>query len=461
MGKKFVSIFLFFHILIISCVNGSAQSKENLLDKLRNANSFEYNVIGYSPEESELYKTAQELVNLCDDKELIDLLSDKSPVVKCYAAHFVADRDIEADWYKILTDEITDYKKILFMAYDVGSFSYAGDFIFDTLFSKKLNQDEQKKIKLELIKKQSDLSFARSILLADEKSDELYEASRNWALKGNEEAIFSLAKYGKKEDSPLIETLKNKNKALYFRACRYSISDSYKDFLREYMISIMPEKHYFNEWEFFYKLVADYHDDFSKEIFDMAFSDKVNKDIQKYHLRYVFKAVKNFSDGFYDEYLETLWLQYNLIDKNVIDLFLKKDKSLALDKLKKALDNSNEYFMNTEVLDYMIKSLHKNNVDLTDFFIKGITKDSVTTLKVYMDNIDCIQGDDKRIVDAMKSRLNTETNSYVTLPLYKHLVSLNDKSINEYLIKQYKKKKKSYAKWSLPELKKILEPIMP
>ncbi len=68
---------MFFHILIISCVNGSAQSKENLLEKLRNANSFEYNVIGYSPEESELYKTAQELVNLCDDKELIDLLSDK------------------------------------------------------------------------------------------------------------------------------------------------------------------------------------------------------------------------------------------------------------------------------------------------------------------------------------------------------------------------------------------------
>ena len=115
--------------------------------------------------------------------------------------------------------------------------------------------------------------------------------------------------------------------------------------------------------------------------------------------------------------------------------------------------------MNTDSLDYMIKTLHENKVDLTDSFIRGIKKDSVTTFEIYMDNIDCIQIDDKRIIDAMKTRLETETNPYVTLPLYDYLVSLNDKEINDYLIKLYKKKKRSYTKWSLPQHEEILKTI--
>ena len=454
MRKRIVLFFLIFF-----CVSLFAQSKESLLEKLRKSNCFEYKMIGFAAEESELYKSAQELVNLCNDDELIDLLSDKSPVVKCYVAYFIADKNIKANWYEILLNEINDCEKLWLMSYDIGSITYAGDFIFETLFSKKLSQAEQKKIKLEMIKKQSNLYFVESILQSDEKSDELYEAARTWAVKGNAKAIFSLAKYGKKEDVPLIENLKDKDPSLYFRACKYLMDDSHKPFLREYMISIMPKDHYSNEWSYFYKSVADYHDDFSKEIFDMAFSDKVNKNIQEYHLEFIFDAIKDSSDGYYDEYLRILWLQYNLIDKNVIDHFIKADKNLALENIKKALDNSNEYFMNTDSLDYMIKTLHENKVDLTDSFIRGIKKDSVTTFEIYMDNIDCIQRDDKRIIDAMKTRLETETNPYVTLPLYDYLVSLNDKEINDYLIKLYKKKKRSYTKWSLPKHEEILKTI--
>lgn len=454
MRKRIVLFFLIFF-----CVSLFAQSKESLLEKLRESKCFEYKMIGFAAEESELYKSAQELVNLCNDDELIDLLSDKSPVVKCYVAYFIADKDIKTNWYEILLNEINDYERLCFMYYDIGEISYAGDFIFETLFSKKLSQAEQKKIKLEMIKKQSNLYFVESILRSDEKSDELYEAARTWAVKGNAKAIFSLAKYGKKEDVPLIESLKDKDPALYFRACKYLMDDSHKPFLREYMISIMPKTHFSSEWRYFYDLVADYHDDFSKEIFDMAFSDKVNKNIQEYHLEFIFDAIKDSSDGYYDEYLRILWQQYNLIDKNVIDHFIKADKDLALEDIKKALDNSNEYFMNTDSLDYMIKTLHENKVDLTDSFIRGIKKDSVTTFEIYMDNIDCIQRDDERIIDAMKTRLETETNPYVTLPLYDYLVSLNDKEINDYLIKLYKKKKRSYTKWSLPQHEEILKSI--
>lgn len=89
------------------------------------------------------------------------------------------------------------------------------------------------------------------------------------------------------------------------------------------MISIMPEKNRKSEWKDFYKLIAAYHDGFSKEIFNMAFSNKVDKDIKMYHLESIYEAIKGYQDGFYDDYLKTLQTKYNFADDQVID-YLRK-----------------------------------------------------------------------------------------------------------------------------------------
>ena len=453
---KKVACFIFLSFILISAF---ADINEKLLEEVRKANSFDGEKIGYGGEEAELYKSAEELVNSCTNLEILNLIKDESPVVRCYTAYFIQDKDVEADWYSILLAEIEDYDKLFFQSYDILWSSYAGDFIIQNLFD-KLNETEQNSIKLQLVQRQSKLSLAQSVLQDEIKSDELYKAARNWALAGNPNAIFSLAKYKKTEDLQLIKTLKDKSDSLYFRACLYNLDDSYKPELRDYMISIMPEKHYSSEWKWFYKLVAAFHDNFSKEIFDMAFSDKVNKDIQKYHLGYIYDAMKDFNDGFYDSYLKTLWVQHDKIDNGVIDYFLRTDKDFALDAMKKTLINSEEYFMNTETLDYVIKVLNKNNVDLTEYFERAILKDSVTTFRIYMDNIRSVQIEKDAIIKAMESRLKTEWNTYVCVPLYNYLISLNDKSIDDFLVKTYKKNKKKYPKWSQPEIEQILNPIM-
>ena len=128
--------------------------------------------------------------------------------------------------------------------------------------------------------------------------------------------------------------------------------------------------------------------------------------------------------------------------------------------MKKTLINSEEYFMNTETLDYVIKVLNKNNVDLTEYFERAILKDSVTTFRIYMDNIRSVQIEKDAIIKAMESRLKTEWNTYVCVPMYNYLISLNDKSIDDFLVKTYKKNKKKYPKWSQPEIEQILNPIM-
>ena len=415
------AIFLAFLFLFLSCTNVSSKKKEDILQKLRSANRYEDSVIGEGAFESELYKAADGLAGLCSDRELLKLLKDESPVVRCYASNFIADRNIKADWYGILLKQAEDYSEVNFLLGDIGVVYYAGDFVLNSLFSKKLTESEQNKLKLELIKKQSKLEFAKYILLGQDMSNELYAATRDWALTGNASAIFSLAKYKKDEDLQLIDSLKDKDIDLFFKACQYNTRESLKPFLEEYMRSIMPKEHFYNEWASFYKLLADYHDDFTKKIFDMAFFDKVTYNIREYHLKDIYYAIKDRHDGFYDDYLKILWTKHNLVDKEIIDYFLLTDKEFALEGLKTTLLNSNEYFFDTETLDYIIKAAYKNKIDLTEYFARAIKEDSVTTLEIYMKNMDCVQAGNKTIVNAVKARLENESNRYVTGPLTKYL----------------------------------------
>lgn len=410
---------IFLAFLFISCTNVSGKKKEDILQKLRSANRYEDSVIGEGARKSKRYKDAEELMSLCSDREIIKLLNDKSPVVKCYAATFIQDRDIKANWYNILLKQAEDYSEVDFLLGDIGVVYYAGDFVLNSLFSKKLTESEQNKLKLELIKNQSKLNFANSILLSQDMSDELYAATRDWALRGNANAIFSLAKYKKDEDLQLIDSLKDKNIDLFFKACQYNTRESLKPFLEEYMRSIMPKDHFYNEWASFYKLLADYHDDFTKKIFDMAFFDKVTYNIREYHLKDIYYAIKDRHDGFYDDYLKIFWTKYNWVDKEIIDYFLLTDKEFALEGLKTALLNSNEYFFlfDTETLDYMIKAAYKNKIDLTEYFERAIKEFSLDIFIVYMKNIDCIQGN-KELVDAMNARMEKEGNPSLADPLF-------------------------------------------
>ena len=416
MRKAFFLAFLF---LFLSCTNVSSKKKEDILQKLRSANRYEGSLIGGFAQKSELYEDAEELMSLCSDSEILMLLNDKCPVVKCYAAKFIQDRNIEADWYNILLKQAEDYTGVQDFSFCIISECYAGDFVLNSLFSKKLTESEQNKLKLELIKNQSKLNFANSILLGQDMSDELYAATREWALKGNASAIFSLAKYKKTQDLQLIDSLKDKDIALFFKACQYNTRDSLKPFLKEYMRSIMPKEHFYDEWNDFYKLVADYHDDFTKEIFNMAFFDKVTYKIRKYHLEDIYYAIKDRLDGFYDDYLKILWTKYHLVSEEIIDYFLLTDKEFALEGLKTALLNSNEYFFlfDTKTLDYMIKAAYKNKIELAEYFERAIKEFSLDIFIVYMKNIDCIQ-ENKELVDAMKARMEKEGNPSLADPLF-------------------------------------------
>ena len=86
---KKVTCFIFLSFILISAF---ADINEKLLEEVRKANSFDDERIGYGGEESELYKSAEELVNSCTNLEILNLIKDESPVVRCYTAYFIQDK---------------------------------------------------------------------------------------------------------------------------------------------------------------------------------------------------------------------------------------------------------------------------------------------------------------------------------------------------------------------------------
>ena len=192
--KKSVCLILMFFTFI----NLFSKPNEELLKTVRKATVYEEEIIGIEHRDSKVYKAAQEYMSACSDEEIMELLNDQNNIVRCYAARFINDRNIKADWYNILFNELENSEIINYQVYDLFYTSYVGDIFIEELFATKLNAEEQSKLKLQAIQKKSKLNFAKGILQSDEKSDELYKATREWALLKDEDAIFSLAKYQKK-----------------------------------------------------------------------------------------------------------------------------------------------------------------------------------------------------------------------------------------------------------------------
>ena len=105
--KKSVCLILMFFTFI----SLFSKPNEELLKTIRKATVYEDEIIGIGHWESKVYKAAQEYMSACSDKEIMELLNDQNNIVRCYAARFIKDRNIKADWYNILFSELENSEK--------------------------------------------------------------------------------------------------------------------------------------------------------------------------------------------------------------------------------------------------------------------------------------------------------------------------------------------------------------
>ena len=330
-----------------------------------------------------------------------------------------------------------------------------GDIFLDML-KDKISPETQEKIDLLLLKNRSPLYHARELLSGDKKSAELYALTREWALEGDEHAIFALAKYQNADDYPLILSLKDREeKYLFFAACPYILNDSLKPFFSDYMDSILPSKYWSGEWRGFYKSLALFKDEFAKIQLHKVFSSKANKNIRKYHLEFMTEALAEYDDGFYDDILFEMWEKYDAVNLAATKNLYAHDKDRTLRCVKNALNNAKNYFSKTETLGFCIETLLDEKIDIRKSFVKNLPHYSVFVFEEFFKYIDRFA--DESTDKALLKRLKTEENGHIAIPIYKYFASRKDAAINQELVKIYGKNKKSYMEWTEKAIRNLLE----
>ncbi len=450
---KFLHALLFAFLINLGL---SAQSDlTHILNKMTQINCYMGPAVYESGEKPEQYSLYEILRKTATKDQLKSLLSHKNGVIRAYSLQALIARNEEMDWDAIALASFSDTEKVETQFGCLGGKESVGDIFLDLLVQ-KISPQTKKEIQKELLRKRSASLYTIDILFSQEKDPDFYPLLKEWALEGNEYAIFALAKYQKQEDYQLVLSLKDKNdKYLFFRACPYILNDSLKPYFQDYMDSILPSKFYDNEWEYFYKSLAMFKDDFSKNLLKKVFSSKTNKNIRKYHLDYMVQALSPYTDGFYDDILFHMWKNYHAVNIDVAKNLYARNKNQTLDSMISTLNHSEKYFDKTETLAFSIESLLKEGTDVGAIFIKKLPNLSVSVFEEFFRQINRFDNDS--VNSALLNRLKTETNGYIIIPVYDHLLSKKNQKINRKVLKIYTKNKSKYKDWTQKDVQKTLE----
>lgn len=448
-----VIFLLIFVLSFVSC--HAVEDIDSVLKKMRETNCYMGSAVSDAGETPGQYKLYEIVRDSATTGQLEKLLSDKNGVIRAYAIQALVERDEKADYDKIALDSLSDTEKIEAMFGCIVSNEMVGD-IFLEMLKGRISKKTQDEIDRRLLKSKSPLIHTLELLHGDKKSAELYELTRKWALDGNDNAVFALAKYQKKEDYELILSLKDKKeKFLFFKACPYILNDSLKPFFSEYMDSILPSNYYGAEWRSFYKSLAMFKDDFSKRELRKVFSPRTNKNIRKYHLAFIADALCPCGDGFYDDILFEMWEKYDAVNLDIAENLYGCDKNRALSCMVSTLNNADEYFNKTDTLSFSIETLLDEKYDIRKIFIKKLPGLSISVFDEFFKQIRRFADDD--VDAALLNRLKTEQNGYVALPIYDYLLSKKNPLVTGHVLKIYEKNKPLYKDWVEQGARKTLE----
>ncbi len=438
-------------LILIFCTYFSySQTIEEIVVKLEKNNMLMGSAVGYSAVRPEQYDTFETLLNTANLNDLLLLSKHKNGVIRAYSCWGLSKKyRSEIDWLSFLQPYLYDTQKISTMFGCIVSTENVGDFVL-SVCQDFLSDEEISELYYLGITAKSPLYYVSSALMKESFTERFYDPIRAWALDNNDNAKLALAKYQKEQDRELVLSLREQNESFFFRAVSYYLNDSLKPYFSEYLKSILLKDGYSTTWRYFYSALAQFHDTYSIEQLNLVFGKGVNPGIRKYHVEYIYNAVKDFKDGFYDDLLIRIWNEYPIVSKDVVNYFYIKNKDLCLKQMLSSIEKSEEYFSNTESLELMIGLLIKNNVDIKDLYLKQISKLGVATFQVYfmfMDNYWTMDAE-KVLID----RLKKETNGHVLIPIYTYFLEHESYTTKDELENIYKKTRSKLMDWTKKEL---------
>lgn len=440
-------------LLIFCSYYSYSRTVDEIAAELEKNNMLMGSAVGYSAVRPEQYDVFEELLNTANMNDLLLLSKHRSGVIRAYACWGLSRKYPSAiNWPNFLQTYLSDTQKIMTMFGCIVSHEMVGDFVI-SMCQDLLSNEEISELYYLGISSRSPLYFISSALLKEPFDERFYGPIQTWALDNNDYAKLALAKYRKEQDKELVLSLRDQNESFFFKAVPYYLDDSLKPYFSEYLQSIKSKDKYNTTWRHFYSALAKYHDSYSIEKLNSIFGKDVNPVIRKYHAEYIYDAVRDFKDGFYDDLLIRIWNEYPVVSEDVVQYFYNKNKVLCINQMLSSVEKSDEYFNNTESLECMIRLLIESNVDIRDLYIKQISEQTVTTFRVYFLFIDHYWSID--VEKALIGRLKKEKNGHILIPVYTYFLEHESYTTKDEIKDIYKKTRGTLMDWTQKELDKL------
>ncbi|MFX1498007.1 MAG: hypothetical protein ACFFBH_10800 [Promethearchaeota archaeon] len=381
-------------------------------------------------------------------EKLEELTEHPNYVVQCYAFAALTQRAPDR-LYKIIMSKLHITKKIKTIGFDIlGSVKVADFFIYEGL--PFLTAEQYYNIVEEVFKHNYDLDFISNYFLELNPEEKHYDRVKKYVTEFyNPYALLALAKYQKNSDLELIKSFSHSESWEFYKAVWIFPHPSFWNaLLKNQQGGVGNTKFYPANLEALYAAISTYHNNEALDVLTNTFDRIKNRDFVKYHAEAIFRAVKDFKDGFYDKLLFKLWKDYNQTNLETFEYLLEKYSDISLEMISLSVNNpdklyellSNRYNFKDRIMgdkrlaEKMIRIFIAEDKEGAFKAIKrNILEQDVFYLPIFTKII--TEFSDDKFIDVLFERFSNDKNYHVFCEIAKCLLDYKSPEVNSRLLK--------------------------
>lgn len=404
------------------------------------------------------------------NKELIKLTKNSNPAVRCIAFRTLIHRD-SVEIFPIVLEHINDNQKVTIHSGCIIRKSKVGDYFIQLVTPYGLTPKQITTLDSLLFYTPNKLNAKSNLLDRISITEQNYSRIRELAVKGNQSAVVKLAEYQKEQDINLI--LKNKDRSKYspyrytYKAIQNYPNPKFLPFLKVQLENTLDHDHYSGEWAELYKAITIYKNEESFKLLTIPFTKVEHKHIRKYHLEFIYCALREVHDTIYDKLLWNYWVDEEILTPDIYKYLLIKNPERAFKQTILVLSNPDNYYTAAICRNYSVnesKVLIENMIDLIlnkdkELGIKLIKKNfekiNVHLLETFANKAMLIK--DKSFVTPLFDLLENESNPHTYLIAARTLISYKDQTINQRIVSTKKINVNLTKGWGAKDFESLLK----
>lgn len=422
-------------------------SIEEIVDRIAESEIFEDSLVTINAVISIPYVYFKQLWKRASIEKLESLMNHPNFVVQFYAFVALAQKAPERV-FKIIMSKLHITTRVKTLGFDMMHWFKVGDFFI--FWGKSFLTDEQYSTMVdEIIEKNYNLNFKGeylSSLLPEEKN---YERVKRFATEfHNPDALVTLAKFQNESDVEVIQGFASEESRQFYEAVEIFPHPSLWKLLKNiHEKGLKREETTPPNIRLLYTALAVYKNLDTLNLLTNTFERIIRRDFVQYHAEAIFKAIRGYHDGFYDQLLFTLWKDYNQTNLQIFDYLWEKNPTVSYEAIRTSLNDpdklyiilSNTYnfsdFMNDPVhlTEKMLRIYIKQEKTLAYRAIKtNLLEQNVNYLTIFTRYVSKLA--ENEFLETLFHRMSTDNNFYVYCAIARCILKYESPVINDRLL---------------------------